>query len=767
MFPYSGNKVLSIIEINRVSSLICSNFPVLRSQNAYNPLTLYCHYIGYTESLRGIGFMIKNTVRLHVRLQLLSALAVTFPALGSAQVATNQATTDSAATLNEVVVTAQRRAQPEVDVPISITAVSGNTLQDAGITDVASLQQLVPGMRIDYSGSFAQPTIRGVGSALLGPGLSANVATYVDGIIRPSGLTQNLYFLDVDSVQVLKGPQGTLFGRNATGGAILVTTATPSFTPTASARVSYGSYNSLDAALAASTGITQTLAVSVSAYKQQSDGFVTNLVTHSDAAQYDNYGARAKLLYRPSDSVKLTLTYEHDATNDLRAIALGDYRGWSDGVLLGALAPDYRGTVALDFPSKSTTKYDETNLNAEFDLGFATLKSLSGGQWENDLQSTDNDGSSAALAGVDWQIKDRTISQEFDLNSNKDSSLTWVTGLYYFNNSSGWPALNVSIGGAPQFTVFGGTLKTESYAAFVDVTKQLAENWFLTMGVRYGSDHVYENVQYIGKSPQTASDDWNNANPRAVLRYKIDPHSNVYLSFSRGDKAGVFNIPGDSTTPVSPEKISAFELGYKTAHRNWKLDASGFYYNYTDLQITTYTALGSVLTNAAKSHIYGMDLSGEFRLADHLTVQASGTYLHARYEDFPHAPNYVWNPLAGVQISSIDASGFQMERAPAFSGNLGLRYTHSLLAGDAALSAWYSYTTRVYFDPADVSYQGGYGLLNARAQWTPPSGHWTVSVYGRNITNVHYINQVLPNTAYFGETWGEPAVFGVEGDVRF
>jgi iron complex outermembrane recepter protein len=691
-----------------------------------------------------------------------------FPSVLLAQSApTSTPSASDSGGLVEVVVTAQRRAESEVNVPISITAVSGATLHDAGITDMSALTELVPTLRIDYSGSFAQPTIRGVGSALLGPGLAPNVATYVDGIIRPSGLTQDVYFMDVDSIEVLEGPQGTLFGRNATGGAILVNTQAPSFTPSLSGRVAYESYHTVDAALAGTTGITDTLAVSFAAFNTRSDGFVTNLVTDSDAAQYDNYGVRGKVLWRPSDSVQFTLSYEHVHTDDLRAVALGAYNGWSDGVLLGGAAPDYRGTVALDFPSVSTSKYDETNLKGVIDLGWATLTSLTGGQWENDFQSTDNDASSAPLVGVDWAIKDRTISQEFDLTSAKNDSLNWVGGLYYYDNTSEWPALYVSVGGAPQFEVFGGQLKTETYAAFFDVTKTLAQNWFLTLGVRDGSDHAYEYLAFAGTAPKTASKDWNNVTPRAVLRYQIDPDSNVYASFTRGYKSGVFNIPGDSTTPVDPEKISAFEVGYKIAHRSWKLDAAACYYDYKDLQITTYTALGSVLVNASNSQIYGLDLSGEFQLTDHLTAFAAGTYLHARYKDFPNAPDYTWDPMTGVKIGAIDASGFQMERAPENSGNIGLRYSQSLWSGGAALSAWYSYTSRVYFDPADVTSQKSYGLLNARAQWTAPSGKWDVALFGRNLTNVRYINQVLPNTAYFGETWGEPAVFGAEFGFKF
>jgi len=689
------------------------------------------------------------------------SLALADGAADSAEADTVSA--EQSAALPEVLVTAQKRPEDPVNVPISITAVSGARLVETGMTNVADLSALVPAFRIDYSGPWAQPTIRGVGSALVGPGLSPNVATYVDGIIRPSGFTSNVYFLDVDSVEVLKGPQGTLFGRNATGGAVLINTAVPTFDPHVEGRVSYGRYNTVESAMAASTGITDNLAGSVSAFFQHSDGFVTNVLTGDDAAKSEDWGVRAKLLYKPVDEAQFLLTYEHMYFNHPGAVAFSNYNGWSDGALAGAIAPSTRGIVALDYPSAATSTYDAVHLKSTFEFGWATLTSFTGGQWEHNFESADNDGSSAPIEGVFWTITDRTLSQEFNLTSAKNDSLNWVAGLYYFNNNSGWPGLYVSLSGAPAFAAFSGTLRTRSWAAFADATKTIADNWFLTLGVRYGNDQVYGNMHFVGDVPKAASHGWNNASPRAVLRYQLTPESNVYASFTRGYKAGVFNIPGDSTTPVAPEKISAFEIGYKIARQKWRLNSAVYYYDYSDLQVSSYIATGSVLTNAAKSKIYGLDLDGEFELTSGLSVTAAANYTHARYEDFPAAPGYSWNPAAGgVQIAPTNASGLPMERAPKYSANVGLRYVSPAFGGDLASSLLFSYQSRIYFDPANITSQAGYGLLNARIQWNPPSGKWHVALYGNNISDRVYINQVLPNTFFFGQTFGEPATFGVE-----
>jgi iron complex outermembrane receptor protein len=673
--------------------------------------------------------------------------------------------------LEEIVVTAQKRSESEVNVPISIATVSRDALVTLGIQDVTDLPSVVPGLRIDFSGAFSQPTIRGVGSAILGPGLSSNVATYVDGIIRPSSLTNNVQFDDVSNIQVLKGPQGTLFGRNATGGAIIISTQEPTFDTTIKANASYASYHTAKEGLFASTGFTDTLAGSISVTQAKSDGFVRNVFTNSDAGQYNDWGIRAKVLFRPSDTLQFLLSYEHLVANDNRATALNVYRGYSDGIFFpGAIIPTTRGTVANDFPSFATSKSDGVTLKSMFDFGWATLTSYTGGQWEHDHNSSDIDGSSAPVVGVFWPINDRTLSQEFDLTSQKSDSFNWVAGLYYFHNQSDWPNLEVSLGsvngGAP-FTSLENFVTTKSYAAFFDATKTITDKLFLTAGVRAGNDTVDARFQNNGGPLETPSHTWGSATPRLVLRYALDPQSNVYASFSEGYKSGVFNAPGSSTVPVAPEKINAYEIGYKTAHSRWRWDAAAYYYQYRGLQVDSYTSLGSVLTNAAKSRIYGLDTSFTGQLTDRFSATVSAAYTHARYTDFPTAAGYTFSPTTGVASVTENASGFQMQRSPTFSGDVILNYGIPLSYGKVDLAALYSFQSKVYFDAIEYAYQGAYGTLNLRIDWTDPSKHWTVGIFGKNVTNKVYISQVLPDSAYFGQQYGEPATVGVEVRAKY
>lgn len=673
--------------------------------------------------------------------------------------------------IEEVTVTAQRRSERSVNTPISVFVATGDQLHAIGANDFQDLEAAVPGVHMDENGLAFQPTIRGVGSAISGPGDSANVATYVDGFYRPSMNSNNMDFYDIDSVQVLKGPQGTLFGRNATGGAILVTTNAPSFDFAANGRVSYADYNTLNTGVFVTDGITDQLAGSFSGYISRSDGSVKNIVSGQDEAQYTNWGTRAKLLYNPSDNVSFTLTYEHIDLNDPTFIAFNAYHGWSDATLLapGSVVATARDQVSLDGQPITKVHNDGLYLKGDINFGWATLASLTSVAREGVFNQLDMDASSAPLERTGWDIHEKTFTQEFDLTSSQSGPFQWVGGLYYYNDNDYYTNFYVSLFGGTPFTAFAyAGQRTSSAAAFLDGTYNIWDNLFLTVGARYSYDHITENFIAGSSSPDVKnSSDFNSIKPRAVVRYQLTPDSNVYFSYSQGYKAGVYNVFGAATTPVSPENITAYELGYKLSTSDWTFNAAAFYYDYKDLQINTYVAYTSELLNAANSEIYGLDASLTKRLTDELSLNASAALTHARYLNFPDDPAYTWSPTAGVQTGTINGNGYQMQRVPEFQTNVGLNYVRSLEQGTLELLADYSYQTRVFFDPADVTQQPAYGLLNLRASWTAPSDKWTFSVFGNNVTNQSYITQVLPVAFAFNQSYGAPATVGAEIQFRY
>ena len=720
------------------------------------------------------------------RLMILSSTATVslIAASSEAQAQSTDAAAASNAASQEIVVTAQKRSEREVDVPISITTASAKELTTKGVNDVAGLAQIVPGLRIDFSGAFSQPTIRGVGSATIGPGISSNVATYIDGVIRPSSLSNNVTFDDIASVEVLKGPQGTLFGRNATGGAILITTQNPTFDTHAQVHVSYGSYNEVRSGASVSSGLTDTIAASLSVTQARSDGFVKNVFTGDNhAGKFNNWGVRAKLLFKPSSSASFLLAFEHLESDDHRPTELNDYRGYSAAALVpGAIVPSARGITANDYPGFGKASSNAVTLKSVFDLGGGIgLTSYSGFQIERDHNSSDIDGSSAAIEGVAWPIHETTVSQEINL-TGKSAHFNWVVGAYYFHNRSNWPGLGLGgavVGGLNFLPLVWADVKTDSFAGFADGTYEVIPNLYLTAGLRYSHDRAAEVQTTLGSPTITPNHSWSAVTPRAVIRYQLTPGSNIYASFSRGYKAGVFNSSTNQIDPVNPEHISAWEVGYKTSvPGGLRFEAAGYYYTYSNLQVASYTAFGAVLANAASSRIYGIDAKLTAPITSELTATLAGAWTHARYTRFPGAAGYIFVPPAGtasycgttyatpgVTAVRCDASGYHEQRSPDYTGTASIDYHHGLFGGTLALDATASYQSRVYFDSIQYATQKGYGVLNLRADWTDPSGHITLSVYGKNVTDTTYISQVLPDSAYFGQHYGDPATVG--GEVRY
>lgn len=733
------------------------------------------------------------------------------------------ATGGSQGTLQEVVVTAQRREQRQVDVPISVTAVSAEKLATSGVTDMATLAQVVPGMHINSSGSFYQPTIRGVGTAYAGA--ESNIATYIDGVYEPNPLTNNFDFLDVQSIQVLKGPQGTLFGRNATGGAILVTTLQPSFDSHLKADVGYGSFNTTKATVFGTTGFTDHLAGSIALGYVHSDGWITNVLTGRDANPSYDYLARGKLLFQPNDGWKSILTLVADGENDPSLFAASPWRGYSDaGAFFGVplISGDDPREVSLDGPIGHKVFTTSGNLRVEGDLGFATLKSITAVEHDRGHEFTNESASAypaggtlpvqpcptlltcsylgtgayAYLENVNWFDTEDTYSQEFDLN-HSGGAVDWVGGLYYFNDRfqynpfntslygpfgpggalSGalppWPSSSyVSTGNQHTYT-FGAT--AQSIAAFADATYKLGtltpvlDKFYFDAGVRWDADRA--GVQYQAYSSiatgftatpyESSYKNYYSWTPRAVIRYAVTPDSSLYVSYSEGTKAGIYNFSGygapGGNVPVDPEYVYDVEGGYKVVKPDWQLETSIYHYNYRNLQVETYQGAVAELLNAPSSEIYGLDLHWVGRLTRIFRVDFGFAYTHARYTDFTNAPLQVFSPLYGVVNSTTNVSGGVMERTPEYSGDIGPELDIPLYGGDFVLNASYNYQSRTSFDFADTQQQGGYGLLNVRIGWTSPSGGWTYSVSGRNVTNKPYLVQILPNAGGFGQVFGEPA----------
>jgi iron complex outermembrane receptor protein len=752
-----------------------------------------------------------------MRIRILSvvlASASALPLAALAQAAAPQAAAPaSAATVSEVVVTAQKRQESLVNVPISVAAVSNATLTKTGVTDMSQLGSVVPGLHVDTAGAFFQPSIRGIGTAIAGAGASSNVATYVDGIYKPNQLFDDFDFIDVDSVQVLKGPQGTLFGRNATGGAVLVTTRTPSFTPVLEVHAAYGSFNTFSGSLYASDKITDNLAASIAVGGTRSNGWVTNIATGKSANPIGDVTGRIKLLFEPASGWKFTLTVDGFRVDDPSLYAASAYNGWSEAANFGVpLSVGDPRKVSLSGPIAHIAEGFEVALKSEVDLGFATLTSYTAGQWDQGHEYTNEmaaqfpvDGSppispalQVAVENADWNWREKTYSQEFDLGQSGKGPVDWVTGLFLFYDTTTYNPFNLGLygpfgpggelTGAPypwpdsayvstgDEALSGFTGISYSGAVFGDATYNLGR-WHFTVGGRYSIDRAgveftsYPSIAngFLDIPLLTNYHDFYSFTPRAIIRYSLTSNSSVYASYSQGTKAGLFNASGYLTDqqPLKPEKLTDYEAGYKIAGHHWRFEASGFYYDYKNLQVSTYIGGSAFFQNAPSAKLYGADAHWQADIGDHFDFDVGAAWTHARYTDFPNAALQTYSPIFGVVNSTTDVSGDVMERTPAFSGNTTATFHTPLAGGRFSLDANLSYQSNATFDFAGVLKDPEHMLLNLRAAWIDPSNKWTISVSGRNVTNTVYLVQVLPNAGGFGAVYGEPASVMFEVDYKY
>jgi len=684
--------------------------------------------------------------------------------------------------MEEVVVTAQKRSQRLEDVPIAITSLSPEQLEQSGITNITQLGQVTPGVLIGRSGAQSVPVIRGISSAQSGPGADNPVATYVDGFYQPSKTANVFDFNNVKSIDVLKGPQGTLFGRNATGGAILVQTLDPSLSPKRDVTVSYGRFNDGRVNAYLSGGLSDTVATDLSLYYRKSDGYLHDFMTGKSTAPVEQFNVRSKTTLQASDKLKFTLTLEHGYISDVTTLIYPVTNG-TGSVLYPGLAHATQPYTT----SASVQPHYQINSNAIYlkgvaDVGLGTLTSYTGYRDQMDLWRGDLGGYPLNIAGGHFENPEKVFTQEFNLNSKEGGRLTWVAGLFYLHDYSAYQNFEVNAKSAA-FTVhqaLGSTVKTDAWAAFFDGTYKLTDPLSMTLGARYGSEKRAYNfasttnfippVVPASVASAVADKTWPSFTPRAVLTYKLADRTNVYGSISQGFRSGSFNGTAPSTKPVDPEKVAAYEMGFKTAGRGMRFDTSIFKYDYTNLQVSRLnfdTGVGAILVNAAKAEIYGADAQLSGNLGERFNYNLGAAYTHARYVSFPGAQD---NTITGAGIPAtvfVDASGNHLPRTPELTFNAGGEYRHPVSVGILSLSGNASYRSKEYFSPNDRLQLGGYTLVNARLGLSNPAETWKYSLYANNIFNKTYLYQTV--SASYGDSrlYGEPRTIGVMANFKF
>jgi iron complex outermembrane receptor protein len=705
------------------------------------------------------------------------------------------------APIDEIVVTAQRRRESAENVPISMTVASGLQLEQAGVTELQDLSRISPAVQISKNGVYYQPEIRGI-TTTLGGGLENNVATYIDGSYVASTRGLNMDLVNISQIEVLKGPQGTLFGRNATGGAIMIQTLDPSLTEsTGRVTASYGRYNDRQVQGYYSTPLTSEVGVNLAASYHASSGYIRNDSGFDDTAPLDRYSISSKLLFQPIDDFSVLAKAEFLKNSDGRGLAITyDNDGTS---LAKALDPstqletgDYR--TSLNHPVVDVVLQDNASLKAAYQFGWATLSSLSTYQLERSSLAFDLDGTPALFYDQQTRERYRTVSEDLNLTSNSKGPVQYVAGFYYFDLLHQIPqdyAVVFTPDFLPQQTM---SVTTKAYSGYADVTWNAVGQLYFTGGVRYNHEtnhldaYADSGLLGLGTLAYDGGVSFNSTTPRAVVRYQLDDTSNIYASYTNGFKSGFIGI-SPPFNKIEPEKINAYEIGYKIARNRWRFDTAAYYYDYKDLQVSSVEIINGVEntvdTNAATARIYGTEAQVSAQITEQFHINAGAAYTHARYVSFPNAP--VSLPGAGglnsgtcvntapppATISCVQNwSGLRMIRAPDWTANLGLDYTVATTAGKFVVNANESYSSAYAPDQDDIGLNGtgyryeqaGYALLSLRAAWSPPSnGAWTFTAFGDNVTNKRYYLSREGNAFGDYHVLAEPASWGVSADFRF
>jgi len=727
------------------------------------------------------------------------------------------AQTDDGLSLDTITVTAQKRSENQQSVPIAVTTANEKFLDE---NDVRTLEDLaVPGFLTTNTVNYgaAPLSIRGIGGANGGGNFFNDepVAVYVDGVYigRLSFSTADLQ--DVESIQVLRGPQGTLYGRNSTAGAVLVTTKRPTDEFEGELRAGYSRFNEFRVGGVVSGPITESLSARAAIGYSDRSGFGTNIFDGSDIGGSEDFTARLSLNFSPNDSLSFDLIGEYqDRTANPALIAVTGVGGVGVGSPF-VERPDLddvldRNEFNVNDPNTTDTETFSISLLGDIDLGFATLNTVSSYRDYTLDGAQDSDSTGLQLFNNNGNLASQQFSQEVRFTSNGDGPFSWIIGGYFFDESSDLFFDIRNFQGLFRLgteAIFDATQDTSAYAVFGDATYDITDRLSLTFGARYSyeeKDFVNDQTVLIlngGTIPPippagplggltfapgavfanppefAASEDFNDFSPRVVVDFQATDDLFLYASYSQGFKSGGFNSFGLAPA-FDSEDINAYEIGFKSdfADSRIRLNASGFFYDYSNLQIRLPVPTGGVdIQNVAAAEISGFEVETSALVMEGFTVSASIAYLDTEITEglipaissaTPAFPIGIPLPLAPE-----DVSGNELTRAPKVQAFVNATYERPVGPLVAALSATYKFQDGVFFletnqDTSTFS-NDDWRELDLRLSISDPDSKWELAAFGQNITNNRRLTAVTALGGFPNAALNEPAKWGIEAVIRY
>jgi iron complex outermembrane receptor protein len=686
------------------------------------------------------------------------------------------AQSDEPESANEVLVTAQRRSQRLQDVPIAVTAITAEQSEAQGITSTHSLAQAVTGLTILEAGGYVQPFIRGVGSTVTNLGEQGSTATYIDGVYMPTVNGQLYELANIQSVEVLKGPQGTLFGRNANTGAIIITTRQPQFTTEGRFQIGYGNYNAITAQGFITAPISDNVAFSIAGNWDSHDGWFTHLPSGDRIGDSERWTIRGNLLFNVTPNLSITLSGDIMRTDDASPILIqpiSGYQGYNPaGPAPGNLFPG----GPYDFIGDSRPRYlaEQEGISARirWDAGPFTLTSTTANRWfYTESIDYDSDTTPFLYSRIGNTEVGTNFTQEVVLNSNGDGAFSWVVGAFYLRQDADYDPLNIL--SPAGLTTITAQQVTQAYAGFVDGTYRFGD-FELTAGLRYS----YETKRYDGQRNgvqlvNNANDSWDSFTPRIVLSYNPNRNVLAYASFSQGFKSGTFNANGLSATPVRPETVDAYEVGLKlTLAPGTVLNISAFHYQIQDLQVQALNPLTNLIlvANAAEVESNGVDVELSLRPVRGLDLRFGASYLDAEFSSFPNAQIFIPVPNSDGRNQSVirDVTGNQNVRSPKFTFNASANYRIDLGNGASIVpSANFYYSSAFYWEVGNRLREDPHAIVNAQLTYNFPGDRVSITAWVRNLFDELHFRNIQAAAQADRRVADSPRVFGVRVGYQF
>ena len=720
--------------------------------------------------------------------RLIGASCIIMSSYSAATAATAQPNQQSGerngAGLEDIVVTAQRRAENQQRVPVSVTTLTAAAIDNAGVTSTHALLSVTPGLVMTRQAFGNQPYIRGVGSQSTVTGDESSVATYVDGVYYMSPNSTIFAFNNIERIEVLKGPQGTLFGRNATGGLVNVITRDPQSEFMVKGSVSYANYDTAEGALYA-TGGTENLSADIAFHAiRQRDGYGHNLISGEEVGKHNETSLRSKILWQPSDDDRVTLTLDWNINKNTIGLDRNIYPG---SRAVGNVP--FRGTPydsQANFRGRSGPSHAAgASLHYAHDFGGGiTLSSLTAYRDLKQGWQFDQDNTPARFVDAIFTERTRTIQQEF-LLTGSTPRLDWTLGFFYFHANSQYDPFSLRSIIPTQNLDTNSRQVTNSYAWFGQGAYSITDTTRITGGYRYTIDlrdldgvitAASGNIFPVGTV--VASTSGQRARfPKSTWRLGIDqdvgPNAIVYFSYNRGFKSGIFNISNFTQPPVNPEILDAYEIGLKSEwfDRMLRLNAAGFRYDYSNIQLSRVDAGQIFIYNAAAARVNGFEAEATLvpPLRDaRLELRAGVSILDGKYTSFPSGPTTTPAAAGGNIVTLTDLSGRKMVRAPNWTLNLGVDLSVPAGSGEFGMNVNYYHSDGFFWEADNRVRQRPYDTLNAQVSYKFGSElQYAVRLFARNLTNeLHY---VYMQESGLGDNAvpADPQTYGIALDFQF